>query len=189
MWPGREQGDRSLQEYDFATPVDLGHLYQNVGLAVAGSVPGLFHSSARAELVAAIVALLNQSTISLKADNHAVVCKAMMRMQSGSSGRKPWSLHKDGDLWEALFNIATSRGFSSFTMAWTKGHVTLGFLLNGSGQARDAVYNSLADRAAPVAVIPRAARLFRAQAAALYRDCAGHLQAHRASGPGCYREA
>ena len=33
-------------------------------------------------------------------------------------------------------------------MAWTKGHVTLSFLLNGSGQARDAVYNSLADRAA-----------------------------------------
>ena len=33
-------------------------------------------------------------------------------------------------------------------MAWTKGHVTLSFLLNGGGQARDAVYNSLADRAA-----------------------------------------
>ena len=117
VWPGREQGERSEQEKDFATNVDLGHLYQTSGLAVAGTVPGLFHSSASAELVAAIVALLNQTTITLKADNHAMVCKAMMHTQSGSSGRKPWSLHKDGDLWEALFNVATCRGFSSYTMA------------------------------------------------------------------------
>ena len=33
-------------------------------------------------------------------------------------------------------------------MSWTKGHVTLSFLLNGNRQARDAICNSFADRAA-----------------------------------------
>ena len=146
--PDMVDDDRSEQEQAFATQVDLGHLYRNAGLAVAGLVPGIFLSSARAELVGAIVALMTQSAITLKADNEGVISKALKHFQLGSSGRKPWSLHKDGDLWEMLFDTARSRGFDSFTMMWTKGHVTLKFLVNGSGQSRDAIYNSLADRAA-----------------------------------------
>ena len=60
----------------------------------------------------------------------------------------PWPLHTDGDLGEMLLDIARSRGFASFSMQWTKGHVTLKFLASGGGQARDGIFNSLADRAA-----------------------------------------
>ena len=74
--------------------------------------------------------------------------KALRHVQLGGAGRKPWSLHKDGDLWEMLFDIAHSCGFTSFSTQWTKGHVTLRFLASGSGLARDGIYNSLADRAA-----------------------------------------
>ena len=91
VWPDREEAERSEQETAFATRVDLGQLYHNAGLAVAGLVPGIFHSSARAELVGAIVALMTQSAITLKADNEGVINKALKQIQLGSSGRKPWS--------------------------------------------------------------------------------------------------
>ena len=115
VWPGRAEEERSEQERTYAAQVDLGHVYCDAGLAVAGTVPGIFLSSTRAELAGAIVALMYQSAVTLKADNEGVIKKALRHVQLGGSGRKPWSLHKDGDVWEMLFAIAHSRGFTSFS--------------------------------------------------------------------------
>ena len=131
-----------------AAKVDLGPVYQDARLAVAGTLPGIFFSSGRAELAGAIVGLLSRDFVTLKADNRGNMDKTLKYMQLGTSGRKHWPLHHDGDLWELLFSVGKARGFNAFTNHWCKGHVTLQFLQEGKGQACDAIMNSLADLAA-----------------------------------------
>ena len=128
FWPGRKEQDWSTQERNYAAKVDLGPVYQGAGIVVAGTVPGIFLSSGRAELAGAIVAILSQDFIKLKADSKGVIDKTLKHMQLGSAGRKPWPLHQDGDLWQLLFSVAQARGLNTFTVQWCKGHVTLQFL-------------------------------------------------------------
>ena len=148
FWPGRAHSNISDLESDFATYVDLGPAHREAGLALAGSVHGIFHSSARAELVAAIVALLHATPTALKSDSNSIVTKALALAQRCSPGKRPWPLHKDGDLWEIFAKVIDSRGTSAQTIAWTKGHATLEHILGGTVSAKDAVFNSLADKAA-----------------------------------------
>ena len=148
FWPGRATSTLTGVEADFATIVDLGPAHREAGLAIAGTVHGIFHSSARTELVAAIVALLHGTPAFLKTDNYSVVSKALALNKSCSPGKRPWSLHKDGDLWETLAQVIDRRGNSAQTIEWTKGHATLESILAGSVSAKDAIFNSFADRAA-----------------------------------------
>ena len=117
-------------------------------LLLLGAIRGLFASSTRVELAGAIVSLLRQEPIHLASDNAAVVDKGMKLLNANGPGRRPWALQKDGDLWHQMFQIIKDRGAHSVAFSWTKGHATLRHVLDEKVDTRDAIYNSLADRAA-----------------------------------------
>ena len=68
-------------------------------------------------------------------------------MEHDGPRRRPLALQPDGDLWPLMDTLVRQRGINSTCIRWTNGHVTLR-QLDAGFSARDAVYNSYADKAA-----------------------------------------
>jgi hypothetical protein len=148
VYPERLDDDRTDAERDVAVRVDLGPINSKAGIAVAGVMTGLVTSSTRAELAGAIVSLLRREPIHLAADDEAVIIRGTKLLTAHGPGKKPWSLQRDGDLWQQVYQLIQERGPSTAVFTWTKGHATLRHIQEQHSAPRNAVFNSLADRAA-----------------------------------------
>ena len=148
IFPHREDTDRNESEKDIAEQVYLGECCNGAGLAVAGSLFGLFPSSTRIELAGAIGALLQPRPVHIAADNASVINKANVVLHRNGPGRRPWGLQADGDLWETFHALVQQRGAHSIALTWTKGHATYDHLIRQVTSSRNAVFNAYADAAA-----------------------------------------
>ena len=135
---------------DYTTVLDIGELPGKAGTALGGTLGGLFHSSARAELAGLATGLLAPTAVHIGLDNMGVTQKTATILDGTVSRRRPWSLQPDGDLWRFVDSIILQRGINSSSCDWIKGHVSLQMLDQGYPM-RDAIYNSYADAAADAA--------------------------------------
>ena len=115
---------------------------------MAGTIPGVFSSSTRAELASVIAALAKPGPLHIALDNLSVVFGVLNILEGIQGTKRPWALRPDGDLWAIAEQAISSRGANSVTVAWTKGHATWIHLLNGTTTYKDAIGNGFADAAA-----------------------------------------
>ena len=132
---------------DYTTVLDIGELPAKAGTALGGTLGGLFHSSARAELAGLATGLLAPNAVHIGLDNMGVTQKLATILDCSVSRRRPWCLQPDGDLWQFVDSTILQRGINSSSCDWIKGHVTLRLLDQGYS-TRDAIFNSFADAAA-----------------------------------------
>ena len=83
---------------NYAIVVDIGELPSKAGTALGGTLGGLFHSSARAELAGLATGLLAPTAVHIGLDNMGVTQKGAAILDGTISRRRPWSLKADGDL-------------------------------------------------------------------------------------------
>ena len=83
---------------DYTIVLDIGELPGKAGTALGGTLGGLFHSSARAELAGLATGLLAPTAVNIGLDIMGVTQKTAAILDSTVSRRRPWSLQPDGDL-------------------------------------------------------------------------------------------
>ena len=89
------------------------------------SIPGFRYSSTRTEIAAGIVALFACGPIHQASDNLSFVRYANYLIEHGDQAtHKPWQLMRDGDLWEAYFNLLLQKGCHAVKVSWVKAHTT-----------------------------------------------------------------
>jgi ribonuclease HI len=146
--PDRKQEDATEEEQDFCAIIAGGDAERAPGLTMAGSIPGVFSSSTRAELAGVIAALAKPGALHLALDNKSVVDGLNTLILEGKRSKKPWSLQSDGDLWAIAEGALSARGAHSIAVTWTKGHATWQQILDGTCTTRNAIGNGFADAAA-----------------------------------------
>ena len=160
VWHPERRGDEVTDaELEFCRQVLAVERQGAPGVSIAGSLPGVYNSSTRAELAGAIVSMTKPGALHLALDNLSVV-NGIQRILDGAkralawnfctclSGRRPWSFRSDGDLWEIAERAIKARGVNSIAVSWTKGHATWRHILNGVTTERNAIGNGYADAAA-----------------------------------------
>ena len=118
-----------------------------MGLMMAGTIPGVYSSSTRAELASVIAALPKPGGLYFALDNRAVV-DGIVNILNGFTSRRPWALRPDGDLWSVAESAIAQRGRHSLRVRWTKGHATWWHIVGGYCTSRDVVCNGMSDIAA-----------------------------------------
>ena len=144
---GRATADLIEEESDFCRPVDLLGEDKTAGIVMAGTIPGVFSSSTRAELAGVITALAKPVPLHIALDNLSVV-NGIQALIHGIRYRRLWALQPDGDLWAIAEQAINRRGANSLAVKWTKGDATWEHLLHGLTSHRDAIGNGIADAAA-----------------------------------------
>ena len=76
----------------------------------------------------------------------------MKKALSNSPFKKPWGLHKDGDLWEQIWEAIHKRGLYNQQIRWVKGHATDKQVEEGISSQRDQYGNDRSDTNAKAAV-------------------------------------
>ena len=114
---------------------------------MAGTIPGVYSSSTRAELASVIAALPKPGALYFALDNRAVV-DGIVNILNGCTSRRPWALRPDGDLWSVAETAIAQRGLHSVRVRWTKGHATWWHIVGGYCTSRDVVANGMSDVAA-----------------------------------------
>ena len=142
------QSEVESEEIDFCRVIPPPSNGQQRGLSTAGTIPGVFSSSARAELASVITALAKPGSLHIALDNLAVVNGLNDIIAGAQRSKRPWALRPDGDLWAIAERAIQQRGAHSLTFTWTKGHATWRHMLDGVTTYRDAIGNGFADAAA-----------------------------------------
>ena len=88
---------------------------------MAGTIPGVFNSSARTELAAVIAALAKPGGLHIALDNAGVVSKITRILAGEKLSTRPWQLAQDGDLWEAFEQAIKERNIGSIVVEWGEG--------------------------------------------------------------------
>ena len=107
-------------------------------------------SSTGAELAAGLLAVSSDVPIHQATDSRAYQVKAQRILDGHNlTFKKPWSLMRDGDLWE-LFELACKRrgGKATTTISWCKGHAVQADIDRGTSNLYLQWGNNLADLAA-----------------------------------------
>ena len=144
---GRAIEDIVEEETDFCRPVFLLGKGKASGIIMAGTIPGVFSSSTRAELAGVITSLAKPVPLYIALDNLSVV-HGIQAIIDGVRHRRPWALLPDGDLWAIAEQAIMHRGANSVAVTWTKAHATWEHLLLGITSHRAAIGNGIADAAA-----------------------------------------
>ena len=147
-YPERECEDVTDEELEFCRQVLRAEGQQTAGVSIAGSLPGVYNSSTRAELAGSIVSFAKPGALHLALDNLSVVNGIKRILDGGKRARRPWSLRSDADLWEIAERAINAKGRNSITVTWTKGHATWRHILDGITSERNAIGNGYADAAA-----------------------------------------
>jgi hypothetical protein len=92
------------------------------GILLAGTLPGVYNSSARTEIAGIITALAKPIPIHIILDNKGVVDRISAMIRNQWYHRKPWELLPDGDLWRVVEETLKYRGSQSTRVSWVKGH-------------------------------------------------------------------
>ena len=124
-----------------------------VGIGLHATLCGVFHSSTRAELAGAILAIVAPGPQHIASDSLAMVDRANSILQDpGRRPDRPYSLQKDGDLWETFHHIVAAKGPQSIKLSWVKGHGTLEQIRSGITTVEEVLFNGQADVTADFAV-------------------------------------
>ena len=107
-------------------------------------------SSTRAELAAVIIGLTVPWGVHYASDSQAMLRKSDRLLTPASKWRaRPWSIVRDGDLWELKDKVLQwRRGAQTTKASWVKGHATEAHVVSGKTTSRDACLNDCADRTA-----------------------------------------
>ena len=108
-------------------------------------------SSTRAELAAAILGLAAPRALHLASDSRAMLLKLEYIVKSKRNvwRARPWSITRDGDLWQLQEHVLRwRRGSQSTKVSWVKGHASDAHIANGISTDRNAFLNDCADRTA-----------------------------------------
>ena len=79
-----------------------------------GTLGGLFHSSALAELAGVITGLMSPEPVHIGLDNMAVNLKAAAYLDAWAPPRRPLAIQPDGDLWQLMTSLTQQRGTTLF---------------------------------------------------------------------------
>ena len=128
-------------------------------MALLGYLGGYQSSSSRIELVGTIMAMLANFPVHLAGDNLSVVNRAsslrawLIDHPLNPPPGKPFSLCKNGDLWDIFFKQLAARGPRSFRIKKTKGHALehKEFLEKNPHLRWEAAHNNTVDRLANAA--------------------------------------
>ena len=146
--PERTQDEVTEEEQDFCRVIARCDGKPSPGVSMAGSIPGVFSSSTRAELAGVIAALAKPGSIHLALDNRSVVDGINALTSGGNRSRRPWSLRSDGDQWAIAEEAIDIKGARSILATWTKGHATWQHIIESTCTSRNAIGNGYADAAA-----------------------------------------
>ena len=102
--------------------VDLGAA--TLGVAIAGMSLGTLTSSLRAELIGLLVGMTCPRPLHVGTDSLSMVKKleTLTDPQRHWRQRRPWSLIKDGDLWEQAVEGWRTRGQDTTRITWGRSH-------------------------------------------------------------------
>ncbi len=144
-WPKRAaERPVTQQEQSLAS-----HRRDEAGTRLWGAATGQRSSSTRTELAAGVVSLLSGEPVHQGTDSMAFKTVADLILDDAPQRRrKPWSLRKDGDLWQIWEDLARTRGFHSILISWVKGHATDRDVKLGKATEITKVGNHIADRLA-----------------------------------------
>jgi hypothetical protein len=157
-WPGRrvEEMPLSWAEKEFAHqcigPAWLDHQPQD-GMMLIGALTGQRCSSTRTELAAGILAIHAPGAVNQGTDSMAYTVRARNILDGADlTRRKPWSIQKDGDLWEIFEASANAKGRDSITITKVKAHATAEMINNGITTQDHKSGNDKADCAADISI-------------------------------------
>ena len=109
-WPNRDTSILPLSEAE----EEMGIAWQTPGgLALKTSLAGHGGSSTRAEIAGGILACQANQPVHIGTDSQAFMDKAkyvISLVRTGRMPKRPWSTHKDGDLWEMLHKSIIDKG-------------------------------------------------------------------------------
>ena len=120
--PDRTTLEVTEEETDFCRIVHRDAGDNPPGISMAGTIPGVFSSSTRAELASVIAALAKPGPIHIALDNLGVVTGMRDLLEDIQRSKRPWALRSNGDLWAIAEQATQLRGANSIAIAWTKGH-------------------------------------------------------------------
>ena len=153
IWhPDREAGDAQILETSIGSIVS--NEFTSSKLAIAGVLSGTRSSSTRAEIAAGLAAMIAPGPVHIGTDSQAFASKLQTLLQchaigahgqQGKQPQKPFSLHKDGDLWQAIDRTIAIKGHHAISISWYKAHAKLEHLLNGTATPSSLVHNHIAD--------------------------------------------
>ena len=149
-WPHRDASSLHEYELNYARQIDLGDLYKDAGVAIAGTLLEPFSSSTRNEIGGLIVACTSPKPLHYATDSEALV-KRFDALRDGVPTRRPLGQLPDGDLWSIVQRALTTRGHHATRVSWTKGHTSIDAIRQGSVTIKAAMGNALADKAAGMA--------------------------------------
>ena len=111
-----------------------------------GTLVGFRASSTRAEIAAGVVAATAPMAVHQATDSMSYY-KKFQKIKEGKNliRKRPWNLHKDGDLWELLYNIILGRGITSLEVSWCKGHAKQEHIDKGLSSPLLKLGNDMAD--------------------------------------------
>ena len=86
------------------------HFVNEEHVSFWGAITGFRASSTRTELAAGIIAATAGLGVHQATDSMAYCTKRNKLLQGKNlTRRRPWNLHKDGDLWESMYQILLAK--------------------------------------------------------------------------------
>ena len=108
-------------------------------------------SSTRMELAAGIIARAAKGPVHLGTDSQAFMTKANWihgMISQDLQPKRPWALHKDGDLWDTYHAHVQTKGVHAVRISKVKGHATQDMIEDQTVRQIDKDGNDFADNAA-----------------------------------------
>jgi hypothetical protein len=157
-WPGRQLEEKPLSwaEKEFShpcvCPAWLDRQPQD-GTMLVGALTGQRCSSTRTELAAGILAIHAPGAVHQGTDSMAYTVRARRILQGEDlTKRKPWSIQRDGDLWEVFEASANAKGRESIVITKVKAHATDAMVREGITTQEHMMGNEKADIAADISI-------------------------------------
>ena len=99
------------------------HDQNEAGLQLYAAIAGMGGSSTRAEIAAGIIAMAANEVVHMGTDSQSFMNRAngiLQNIKDNNKPKRPWSIQKDGDLWETFCKMATRKGTMSVNISKVK---------------------------------------------------------------------
>ena len=151
-----EEENKAMAKYTY-------QYHQGEGSTMWANMAGQHAHSTRTEIAAVLIAMLRPVPLHLGSDSQAMIDKAnflmnaavLWQLRMGTNHwttknpcKKPWSLQKDGDLWEQFWEASLIRGPRMLRLTKVKGHATLKDIVTGKSTEEHKKGSDMADTAA-----------------------------------------
>ena len=137
------------------------------GSSMWANMAGQHAHSTWTEIAAVLIAMLRPVPLHLGSDSQAMIDKANFLMDEAALWqlrmatnhwnarnpcKKPWSLQRDGDLWEKIWEASLLRGPRMLKLTKVKGHATIKNIVEGTSTVAHKKGNDNADTAATAGI-------------------------------------